>query len=87
MSGQPGLIGEIHEDEIVKIARKAADERGYAIYRDFDEYMEQKKVQKKLKFRRGGWHYLEILNHLEDAGWKHIPGWSRDPARFYPPGQ
>ena len=52
MTGQPDLSGEIHEDEedeIVKIAREAADERGYAIYDDYEEYMKQRKRQEGLK--------------------------------------
>ena len=90
MRGQPDLFGEIHEgeedlliSEIVRIARKAAEEKGYVLYRDFDEYMEQKRVQKKFKFRRGGWYHFKILKPLEDAGWKHDT--AHRPTRFYPP--
>ena len=34
-------MGEIHEDEIIKIARQAAEKRGYAIYADYNEHMKQ----------------------------------------------
>ena len=42
MRGQQDLFGKIHKDEIVEIAQKAAEKRGYAIHSDFVEYMKQK---------------------------------------------
>ena len=84
MTGQPDLFGEIHEDELVKIAREAAEKRGYAIYADFEEYMEQKRIQKKLKFRSGGFYHFKIKKPLEAAGWKCETTYR--PTRFYPPG-
>jgi len=84
MRGQPDLFGEIREDEIVKIARKAAEERGYAIYADFNEYMGQKMAQRRLKPTGGGWYHFIIKEALEVAGWKCET--AHRPTRFYPPG-
>ncbi len=88
MRGQPDLFGEIPEDEIVKIARKAAEERGYAIYADFNEYMGQKMAQRGLKPTGGGWYLFFIQKALEGARWKreteHWPT-AHWPTRFYPP--
>jgi len=47
-------FGEIHEDEIVKIAQKVADEKGYAIYEGYEEYMKQRKRQDGLKLSNWG---------------------------------
>ena len=41
MRGQADLLGEIHEDEIIKIAWQAVEKRGYAIYADYNEHMKQ----------------------------------------------
>ena len=60
MRGQSDLFGEIHGDELVKIAEEAAKKRGYAVYKDFDEYMDQLIDQGRLKPTRGGryQHYI-----------------------------
>jgi len=41
MRGQADLLGEIHEDVIIKIAWQAAEKREYAIYADYNEHMKQ----------------------------------------------
>ena len=87
MIGERDLWGEIHEDEIVKIARKAADERGYAIYRDYNDYIEKR--MRRLDPEPGNigrTHekiILKIKGILEARGW----GLSLTGERqFYPPG-
>jgi len=84
MRGQPDLWGEIHEDEIVKIAREAAEKRGYAVYSDFDKYMEQEIAEGRLKPTRGGRYHHHIKEVLEASGWKRETAYR--PTRFYPPG-
>lgn len=83
MRGQPDLFGEISEDEIVKIAREAAEKRGYAIYADYDEYMGQKIARRRLNPTGGGWYHFIIKEALEAAGWKRDT--AHRPTRFYPP--
>jgi len=86
MRGQPDIFGEIHEDEIVKIAREAADERGYAIYDDYEEYMKQRMLREGLKL--SNWDIpnikFEIRGTLRAAGW--VPSPKHPETRFYPPG-
>ena len=45
MRGEADFFGEIHEDELIKIAWEAALKRRYAIYADFNKYMGQKMVK------------------------------------------
>jgi len=86
MRGQPDLWGEIHEDEIVKIAREAAEKRGYAIYDDFEEYFEQRKIREGLKVL--SWNPAKVMSKirktLKAAGWTRRKVCSK--TRFYPPG-
>jgi len=86
MRGQPGLFGEIHEDEIVKIAREAAEKRGYAIYDDFEEHFEQRKIREGLKVL--SWNPSKVKSKirktLKAAGWTRRK--VRSKIRFYPPG-
>jgi len=84
MTGQPNLWGEIKEDEIIKIARKAAEKRGYAIYADYNEYMRPKICQGKLEPVRAGWFLYEIRATLVADEWIHSSG--HPEARFYPSG-
>ncbi len=85
MRGQPDLFGEIHEDEIVKIAWEAAEERGYAIYADFNEYTGRKMAQRRLKPLRGGRFHHIIWDTLRAYGWNRET--AHRPTRFYPPAQ
>jgi len=86
MREQPNFWGEIHEDEIVKIAREAAEKRGYAIYDDFEEYFEQRKVREGLKVL--SWNPPEVMSEIKEtlkaAGWTRRKVCSK--TRFYPPG-
>jgi len=86
MRGQRDLFGEIREDEIVKIARKAVEERGYAIYEDYEEYLKQRMLREGLKL--SNWDIpeikFEIRGTLLAAGWTSSPGHPK--TRFYPPG-
>jgi len=86
MRGQPDLSGEIHEDEIVKIARKAADEREYAIYEDYEEYLWQRVLEEGLNL--ANWDIpkikIEIRGTLLEDEWIPSPG--HPETRFYPPG-
>ena len=84
MRGEPDLFGEIHEDEIVKIARKAAKKRGYAIYDDYYEYMWQLICQSPPKPVRAGRFFHYIRGTLLEDGWVHRPRHAE--TRFYPPG-
>ena len=84
MRGQPDLFGEIHEDEIAKIACEAAEERGYAIYEDFNEFMKQLICQGgRLKPSRAGRFLQHIKMTLRTDGW--IPSQGHPETRFYPP--
>ena len=80
----PDLFGEIHEEDLVKVARETAEKRGYAIYADFNEYMGQKMAQRRLKPTGGGWYHFTIKRALEATGWKRDT--AHRPTRFYPPG-
>jgi len=110
MREQPKLWREIHGNEIVKIAREAAEKRraaaeelargrgqqqslldgtvepcrGYAVYSDFDDYMEQEIAEGRLKPTGGGWYQHRIKEVLEADGWKRETAYR--PTRFYPPG-
>uniref|UniRef100_A0A6H1Z793 Uncharacterized protein n=1 Tax=viral metagenome TaxID=1070528 RepID=A0A6H1Z793_9ZZZZ len=86
MRGEPDLFGEIHEDEIVKIAREAAEKRGYAIYSDFNEFVGRKMTQGRLKPTQGGWYHRIIRCHLRRDGWVWVPYAPPVRAQFYPPG-
>jgi len=87
MTGQTDLFGEIHKDELVKIAQKAAEKRGYAIWTDFEEYIERRKREERLKL--SGWHVREIRHEIKEtllaARW--TASTVHRQARFYPPGQ
>lgn len=86
MTGRTDLFGEIHEDEIVKIAREAAEKRGYAIWTDFEEYIERRKREERLKL--SGWGIRQIKYEIKEtllaARW--TPSKVRREARLYPPG-
>ncbi len=93
MRGKADLFGEIHEDELIKIAWEAALKRGdaiyadykmgYAIYADYNEYMGQKMTQGRLKPVRGGRYQHTIKRALLQGGWK--PSYGHPETRFYPP--
>lgn len=87
MRGQADLLGEIHEDEIIKIAWQAAEKRGYAIYADYNEHMKQLICEGRLEPVNGGRYQFTIKERLVANGWEHIPGGPHDPARFYPPSK
>ena len=92
------LFGEIHIDELIKIAWEAALKRGYAIYADytlgyaiyddFNKYMGQKMAKGRLKPVRGGWFHYYIKRVLVKGGWiwePRMPRYGRPEARFHPP--
>ena len=84
MRGKADLFGEIHEDELIKIAWEAALKRGYAIYADYNEYMTQLICQGRLRPTDGGRFQFKIKGTLKVADWICSP---RHPeTRFYPPG-
>ena len=88
MRGQADLLGEIHEDELIKIAWEAALKRGYAIYAEFNEYMGQKMAKGRLKPVRGWRFHHTIKRALVQGGWKWMPPMPRygfPETRFYPP--
>ena len=86
MREQPDLCGEIHENEIVKIAWEAVGKRGYAIWDDFDEYI--KKIVARNRLKLSGWDVSIVKSNirktLKAAGWKRRKVHSE--IRFYPPG-
>lgn len=85
MRGQPDLFGEIHEDEIVKIAWEAAEKRGYAIYDDDNEYMRPAIDQRRPA--GVGFSHLKIESKIKETlernGWIHSSG--HPETRFNPP--
>jgi len=107
----PGLFGEIHDDEIVKIAWEAAEKRrvaaeeiarergkqkildgtvapcrGYAVWDDFRDYMEQRKLREGLKLTGRDMQELKgkMRKTLKAAGWTDREVHSK--ILFYPPG-
>lgn len=90
MSGRLNLWGEIEEheeDKIVTIAEEAAEKRGYAIYADYNEYMEPKIRQAQLEPADIGRVQEKILLVIKETlatnGW--TPTWGNRERRFYPP--
>ena len=83
-SEQADLWGEIHEDEIVKIAWEAAEKRGYAVYKDYNEYTKQLISQGSLDPVRAGRFLQDIRKTLLQHEWIPSPG--HPETRFYPPG-
>jgi len=90
MNGQQDLFGEIHEDELVKMAQKVAAERGYATYRDYNDYIwERIRREKPEGADIGRTHekiLLEIVEKLEARVWVSPPLAAGEERRFYPPG-
>ena len=85
MRGQPDFFGEIHEDEIIRIAREAAEKRAYAIYADYNEYMRELIChQDSLDPVRAGRFLQHIRRTLLEDEWISSPG--HPETRFYPPG-
>jgi hypothetical protein len=74
----------LDENRILEIARVAANDRGYAIYDDFNEALRREICHERwLEPTHVGWFLFTIKRVLVQAGWtfeKHRP------ARFYPPG-
>jgi len=92
MMGQPDLFGEIHEDEIIKIAWEAVAERGYATYRDYNDYIEEELRSLESEPANTGRAHekilLEIKARLEAEGWTLcIERRGHGERQFYPPGQ
>ena len=84
MRGQADLFGEIHEDELVEIAREAAKKSGYVVYADYNEYMKQLICQGRLKPSRAGRFLQHIRRTLLTDEWISSP--EHLETRFYPPG-
>ena len=94
MGGQIDLLGEFHEDEedkIVRIAWEGVKERGYAIYHDYDEYMEQR--MGKSRSSLSGYCVQQIEETIRKTlkretlkREKWVFRMSHGQRRFYPPG-
>ena len=60
-------------------------ENGYAVYEDYNQYMEEKKQQKQLKL--ANWDLRRVKYEIKDTllskGWRVSPG--HRATRFYPP--
>ena len=60
-------------------------ENGYAVYKDYNQYMEERKQREQLTI--AGWDFgrvrHEIRNTLLSKGWTASPG--HPETRFYPP--
>jgi len=73
----------LDENEIVQIARGATNNRGYAVYDDYNEALRREICQERwLEPTHVGWFLFTIKRTLIRRGWsfeKHRP------ARFYPP--
>jgi len=86
MREKPDLFGEIHKDEILKIAEEAAKKKGYAIYEDYEEYLGQRKLREGLKLAT--WAIpkikIEIRRTLLKDKWIAMRGRGTRPTRFYP---
>lgn len=69
--------------KIIRIARRAAKNRGYAVYADYNDYLADLIAEGDLEPVRAGWTLQEIRKALEGAGWYFFEGSGRRPARFY----
>lgn len=71
------------EKRIVKIAREAANNRGYAVYDDYNEALRQEICQEvSLEPTHAGWYLFTVKRTLIQRGWRFE---KNRPARFDPP--
>lgn len=71
------------EDKIIQIARDAANNRGYAVYDDYNEALRQEVCQERwLEPTQVGFFLFTIKRTLIQGGWRFE---KHRPARFYPP--
>ena len=72
-----------YENRILEIAREAAKNRGFVIYDDYNEYMQQEIRQRKIKPEWLGSFYIIVKGVLLADGWE--ASWDNHERRFYPP--
>jgi len=89
MRGQLNLFGEVEKneaDKIVEIAERAAMQRGYATYDDYNEYMEPR--IRKARPAETGWVqkriFIDIKKTLLAQGWT-VRSHNRGQKLFYSP--
>ncbi len=72
----------LSEDRIIQIASDAANNRGYAIYDDYNEALRQEICERRLEPARAGFFLFTIKETLIQNRWRFE---KHRPARFYPP--
>jgi hypothetical protein len=75
----------LNQEKIVKIAREAANHRGYTVYDDYNEALRHEICHERLiEPTHAGWYLFTIKRTMINAGWRFE---KHRPARFYPPTQ
>lgn len=90
MLGRLNLFGEVEKseaDKIVEIAERAATQRGYATYDDYNEYMEPR-IEKTQPAKKG-WVQKRIIMDIKETllayGWMIRRPHNRGQTMFYSP--
>ncbi len=83
MKGQTKDGYQVNENWILKIAREAVENKGFAIYGDYDEYMWQEIHQGHLLPKHVRLFYLTIRETLVTNRW--TSNWVNHETRFYAP--
>ena len=73
-------------ERIVEVARQAANERGYAVFADYNEDLRREIcAERTLEPTQAGFYPFTIKSVLKSAGWRSEEGHPGRPARFFPP--